>query len=320
MHPPTSAVPSLQDRFLGCLLGLAVGDAIGAPFEGLPATAIWYDFGGARKLIANPPAELLTYTDDTQMMIAVAETLTECGGIDEATLCARFVQNYDPDRGYGRGARRILETMAAAGDWRQLARTVFPGGSLGNGAAMRVAPVGLLFHRDVDALLEQARQSALPTHTHPIGIEGAQLLALAIAIVLRERQFDKEAFYEELLAHTMTEEFRRQLKLAAGITPTDTIAILGSSLEAHRSVTTAIACFTMSPDSYTTTIASAIGLGDDTDTLAAMAGAIAGARLGIGALPPHLLNRLENGTKGRDYINQIAINLYDRFIASESIH
>jgi poly(ADP-ribose) glycohydrolase ARH3 len=318
MHAPTSAPPSLQDRFLGCLLGLAVGDAIGAPFEGLPATAIWYDFGGARKLVSSPPVELLTYTDDTQMMIAVAETLTECGRIDEETLCARFVENYDPNRGYGRGARRILETMAAGGDWRQLAQTVFPGGSLGNGAAMRVAPVGLLFHRDVDALLEQARLSALPTHSHPIGIEGAQLLALAIALVLREPRFDKSAFYEQLLAQARTYEFRHQLELAAGLSPTDSIASLGSSLEAHRSVTTAIACFTMSPDSYATTIASAIGLGDDTDTLAAMAGAIAGAHLGIDALPPHLLNRLENGTKGRDYINRLAINLHERFLDTEN--
>jgi poly(ADP-ribose) glycohydrolase ARH3 len=305
------APPSLEDRFLGCLLGLAIGDATGAPFEGLPATAIWYDFGGARKLVANPPGDVLNYTDDTQMMIAVAETLIDRGRIDEETLCARLVANYDSNRGYGQGARRILETMATGGDWRHLAQTIFPGGSLGNGAAMRVAPVALLFHHDLNAVAEQARLSALPTHTHPVGIEGAQLLAVAIALVLRQPQFDRAG--DALITHAKTDEFQRQLNHAARLSPTDTIASLGSSLEAHRSVTTAIACFTMSPDDFTTTIASAIGLGDDTDSLAAMSGAISGARLGISAVPRHLLERLEIGPQGRDYIRKLALGLHDRY-------
>jgi poly(ADP-ribose) glycohydrolase ARH3 len=82
-------------------------------------------------------------------------------------------------------------------------------------------------------------------------------------------------------------------------------------LEAHRSVVTAIACFALSPDSYETTIASAVSLGGDVDTVAAMAGAISGAHLGVASLPAHLLGRLEDGPKGRTYIQHLAKRLHD---------
>src|SRR5689334_21012860 len=133
------------DRFAGCLLGLAVGDALGAPYEGLTHADIFFQFGSPDKLVTNPSGETLYYTDDTEMMLGVAETLVECGHIDEVRLCRAFAENYHPDRGYGQGARRVIEAMAKGKDHRTLAATVFPGGSFGNGAAMRVAPVGLLF-------------------------------------------------------------------------------------------------------------------------------------------------------------------------------
>ena len=68
----------------------------------------------------------------------------------------------------------VIEAIAEGGDWRRIAASHFPGGSLGNGAAMRVAPIGLLFNHDLDRVMVEARLSALPTHIHPLGIEGAQ--------------------------------------------------------------------------------------------------------------------------------------------------
>jgi poly(ADP-ribose) glycohydrolase ARH3 len=130
-------------RFLGCLLGHAVGDAVGAPFERCPAEAIYRDFGPARRIVDAPRIEELIYTDDTQMMVAVAEALIEDGEIDVDRLAMRFANAYEPQRGYGPGARRILEAARAGDDWKELARTIFPGGSLGNGAAVRVAPIAL---------------------------------------------------------------------------------------------------------------------------------------------------------------------------------
>jgi poly(ADP-ribose) glycohydrolase ARH3 len=153
----------------------------------------------------------------------------------------------------------------------------------------------------------------LPTHVHPLGIEGAQLLALAVALAVREPRFDKRRFYRELSRRARSEEFRWQLSTAERLTPGKTVSVLGNSLEATRSVVTAIACFTLAPESYEEAVGRAIGLGNDTDTLAAMAGAISGAHLGAGAVPPHLLARLEDKRKGRRYIERLAARMYDLY-------
>lgn len=269
------ATPSLE-QFRGCLLGLAVGDALGAPFEGLNADNVFWGFGPPAEIVKNADGEPLTYTDDTEMMLGVAETLAEHGRIVKGPLCRALASNYHPERGYGRGARLVLEAMADGGDWRGIARDHFPGGSFGNGAAMRVAPVGLLFCGDLDRVMDEARLSALPTHVHPLGIEGAQLLAAAVALAVRPGPFDRKAFYRELRERATTEEFRWHLKTASRLRPGDTVSMLGNSLEAHRSVVTAIACFAGSPRSYEDAVARAISQGDDTDTLAAMAGALRG--------------------------------------------
>src|SRR5438445_8733931 len=100
----------LLDRFRGCLLGLAVGDALGGKFEAQSADAIRSRFASPQAL-TDYPQEEIWYTDDTQMTIGVAETLAAHGEIIEPRLCEAFAANYVPSRGYGRGARAVLEAM-----------------------------------------------------------------------------------------------------------------------------------------------------------------------------------------------------------------
>ncbi len=303
--------PTLHDRFRGCLVGHAIGDAIGAPFEGLTDDLIYHSFGLARDIVKHPPVEQLTYTDDTQMMIGVAEALLEHGQIIPETLCRAFTNNYEPNRGYGQGARKILEAMKSGQDVQALATTIFSGGSYGNGAAMRVSPIGLLFHDDEQKIKEQARLSAMPTHVHPLGIEGAILIASAIGYVIRENIFDRQHFFRTLATYVCEDEFLWQLSLAAKLKPGDSLASFGNSIEAHHSVVTSLACFAENSDSFTDVIARAIALGNDTDTIAAMAGAISGAYLGIQAIPQHYIDMYENGSKGIGYIDSLARRLYD---------
>lgn len=292
------------------MLGQAVGDALGAPFETMPASAIYYDFGSARKILSAPPVERLEYTDDTQMMIGVAETLLEQRRIEPEALMKAFVKNFDPARAYGPGTHQVINMAAAGGDWLALSATIFPGGSYGNGAAMRVAPIGLLFHNDLDRVEREAELSALLTHSHPVGIDGARLLAIAVAIVICEPEFDPAGFYRELRRRAQTDEFLAALDTAAGLSANDYIGLLGTSIEAHRSVPTALACFAGDSDSFSDVVGRAIGLGGDVDTLAAMAGALSGARLGIDAIPLHLLNKLEDGPKGRKYLDTLSQRLF----------
>jgi poly(ADP-ribose) glycohydrolase ARH3 len=302
----------LQDRFEGCLLGLAVGDALGGLFEAQSSERVRARFPDVESLIAYPQTELW-YTDDTQMMIGVCETLIACGEIREDVLCGAFVANYVPSRGYGRGARAVLEAMEDGSDYRTVAETHFPGGSFGNGAAMRVAPVGLLFRDDDARLWDQAARSAMPTHVHPLGIEGAQLLAMAVAICSRMVEFKRESFLDELLSATDSEIYRSKLFDVKSVQTPDDLFSIGNEIEAFRSVPTAIASFVLSPDSYERTIANAVFLGGDTDTIAAMAGALSGAYLGIDCLPNRLLNLLESSPKGRVYIRRLAVTLFNKY-------
>src|SRR5690349_3267257 len=124
---------TLRDRFAGCLLGLAVGDALGGRFEGQSPDWIARRFPSPASLLEAPPGETLSYTDDTQMALGVAEALVEDGAIVEATLCRVFAANYVPSRGYAWGARRVLEAMEEGRDYREVAASQYPGGSFGNG-------------------------------------------------------------------------------------------------------------------------------------------------------------------------------------------
>jgi len=302
----------LADRFTGCLLGLAVGDAFAAPFEGIPDWFILAEHGLPEQFMKNVLNDPMRYTDDTEMMIGVAETLVEHGRIEADHLIGRFAANYTPNRGYGHGARKILNAAQKGEDWNSTAETIFPGGSLGNGGAMRVAPVGLLFHRDLDEVWKQAAASAHPTHRHPVGIEAAQVMALAVALALRATEIERRPFLEELRKRVTTDEIGWALDTAIGLRAGDQYSVLGSSLEAHRSVITAVALFAAERGDYLKAVGRCVALGGDTDTLAAMAGALGGAFGGLSAVPEYMLDKLEDGERGRGYIRSLAEKLIHR--------
>jgi poly(ADP-ribose) glycohydrolase ARH3 len=231
-------------------------------------------------------------------------------------LCRCFVENYHPDRGYGRGARIILEAMTAGDDYKYLAENYFPGGSFGNGAAMRAAPLGLAYRDDLPSLLEQTRLASLPTHTHILGIEGAQLIANAVAMACKSSTLDASNFMEQLIDASTQVEFRGPLSRVQNVSNPRDLALFGNGIAAADSVVTAIASFILTPDDFGATIGNVILLGGDTDTMAAMAGAISGAYLGSDAIPSHLLDGLEDVKKGRSYLKSLAQRLAARFAAS----
>ena len=303
--------PLSLDQFQGAVLGLAVGDAVAAPWEGVGADLIFIN-GPADKIVAHVDGGTIYYTDDTQMTIGVVQTLLACGTMEKEPLARRFAENYHPDRGYGQGARRIINAVGAGEDWETLAATLFGGeGSLGNGAAMRAAPIGLFFSTRLEVVRE-AERAAAPTHRHELGVDGARLMAAAAYLAARSAgaPFDRRRFFRRLHTVARTEEFRWQLRQAGRLAPSASPAGFGNSLEAHRSVVTALFCFAASPDSYADTVARALGQGNDVDTLAAMAGALSGARLGLSAIPPRLLDCLENGPQGRSFLLDLSTDLY----------
>src|SRR5205085_6871738 len=116
-------------------------------------------------------------------------------------------------------------------------------------------------------------------------------------------------FFAELLRACASDEYRAKLEGAARVRRPEDLAELGNRIEALHSVPTALASVALTPESFEATISNVIFLGGDTDTLAAMAGAVSGAYLGAGRLPGRLVGLLESSPKGREYLRQLAEQL-----------
>ncbi len=299
----------LKLKFLGCLLGTAIGDALGASREGRGMRRSEDIFSLAEKL------EQLIYTDDTHMTIGVAESLIEGKGFDGENMAQTFIKNYEAEswRGYGPGPPIIFGMIKSGESWDSAANRLYRSGSFGNGSAMRVAPVGLLYSRNLEKLREIAYQSSSITHSHELGKEGAALQACAVALALNtpsDEDIDKEVFLFSLQNFIQNQLYKEKVarirELLGEQDKVKVVAILGNGIEAPRSVPTAIYCFLRQPQSYKDTVIYAISLGGDTDTIAAMAGAVSGAYLGIEAIPSDWRAKLEN----REYIEALAEKLW----------
>lgn len=299
----------LRSKFLGCLLGVALGDALGACWEGRAMSQ-----EGGIEYLADKLGRL-TYTDDTHMTIGVAESLVDSKGFSGEHMVPTFIRNYEaePWRGYGPGPPRIFRMIRAGEPWDRAASKLYKGGSFGNGSAMRVAPIGLLYSSNPAKLREVAYKSSIITHSHELGKEGAALEAYAVALATNtepNRELEQEAFTQELYDFTQHHLYKQKIACIKELLDekdrAKVVSVLGNSVEALNSVPTAIYSFLRHPKSYKDCVLYAISLGGDTDTIAAMAGAISGAYLGAAAIPQRWRAKLEN----RHYIELLAEKLW----------
>ncbi len=305
----------LRNRFTGSMIGTAIGDGLGAGFEGLSG------FTQEQIHAVADRRKVLRYTDDTHMMIGVAESLIAQNGFDGEQMAARFIRNYnwEPFRGYGPGPPRIFKMIESGEQWNLASEQIYPGGSYGNGAAMRIAPIGLLYHDDPQLLKEVACQSSQITHAHILGKEGAALQAYAIGLAISQDTdlaFDREIFLDKLTGFVSEDVYKQKLATISTLLVIPdkerVISEIGNGIEAFTSVPAALFSFLLHPGSFENTVVYAISLGGDTDTIGAMAGAISGAYLGVEAIPDKWLSKLEN----RLYIEPMAEELYQMKLTS----
>jgi ADP-ribosylglycohydrolase len=272
--------PAAHRRALRSLRGLSVGDALGERLFGSPARVMRHVASG------EIPEGELRWTDDTQMALSIVATLVACDGIDPDHLMQGFVQRYDDLRGYGAGARGLLETVAQGGDWRLLAPNLFPGGgSWGNGAAMRVAPLGAWFADRPGLIPEQARLSAIATHAHPEGQAGAVAVAMAAAIAWQQGQagaMDGRALLTEVFAVCPPSMVRDRLEQVAATSFADDPQLLalrvgsGAQVSAFDTVPFSLWCAARHLGDYRAAFwATASGLGDIDTTCAICGGVVA---------------------------------------------
>ncbi|KAK2843281.1 hypothetical protein Q7C36_011496 [Tachysurus vachellii] len=340
---------SQLSRFCGSLVASVVGDCVGGEFEGaedVPLDRVLQHLSGLEDETRGDG--ILQYSDDTAMMRCVAQSLLTRMGFDEQDMARRFAKEYSlaPGRGYGAGVVQVLRKLASPqlSDVFQPARAQFGGrGSFGNGGAMRAAPIALVY-RNIADVRKYAGFGAMLTHSCSLGYNGAVLQALAVHLSLQgdlalpqnfinklilemeEVEKDETARSDAKVLNLAEFPYCARLHRVKELMEKNSVSIeevileLGNGIAALESVPTAIFCVLHClepreglPEHYgglERTIAYSLALGGDTDTIACMAGAIAGAHYGISAIPQSWLKRCE----GAEEAHHLAERLYKLYI------
>jgi ADP-ribosylglycohydrolase len=282
------------DRARQSLEGLSVGDALGETY--FIRAEVVEQLIEAR---ATPYAPW-RFTDDTNMALSIVEILASHGRIDQDRLAESFARRYDPSRGYGPAMHRMLLQVRAGGPWRETANGLFGGqGSYGNGAAMRVAPLGAYFADDLDRVVEQAELSAVVTHAHSEAIAGAIGVAVAAAQAARlssenSRPSGRE-FLDLVLPFVPSSEVRSGIRKARDMDTSSVdfaVSVLGngSQISAQDTVPFALWCAGSHIDNYEEAFWLTLsGLGDR-DTTCAIVGGIVAAYTGAAGIPSEWLS------------------------------
>ncbi|TDD48869.1 ADP-ribosylglycohydrolase family protein [Nonomuraea terrae] len=265
------------ERATASLRGLLAGDALGSQFF-VPGNR------GALADRALPP-EPWQWTDDTEMACSIHRVLAERGRIDQDLLAASFAAHHDFDRGYGPATGRMLRLVRAGGDWRALAAELFDGkGSWGNGAAMRVAPLGAWFAGDLPQAAAQARLSAEVTHTHPEAAAGAIAVAVAAAVAAGDPRPTPGGLIDQVLGHTPPGRVRDGIaqarKLLTISDPVLAARALGNGREVSAQDTVPFTLWAAARNlgDFTAAFWTTAAAGGDVDTTCAIVGGIVGSR------------------------------------------
>ena len=294
----------LLDRFRGCLLGLAVGDAVGTSVEFQSRGS----FDPVTDMTGGGPFGLPAgaWTDDTSMALCLATSLIQKNGFDAQDQMERYLRWYQ--NGYLSSTGKCFDigitTRKALLNFQKTSNP-FSGSidpqTAGNGSIMRLAPLVMLYYPDLEAIMHYAPKSSRTTHAALECLEACQILA---GIIYRafEGQKKQDVLIERDLV-PLTSETLKEIsygdyfeKAASQIQGTGYVV---------RSLEAALWCF-WTTDSYEAAILKAVNLGDDADTTAAVCGQVAGAFYGESGIPTHWLQKLVM----RDEITSLADQLY----------
>ena len=283
-----------QDKFFGVIIGLAVGDALGVPIEGMSAQMIAENFGSVRDYRGGYGQT----SDDTAMALCIIDGILQDGEIRAETIAEKFLHWFANDgRGIGFLTHRVLsyyssgmEPLAASKKgWEESECK-----SAGNGAVMRCAPVALWHWNDLDRLIQNSVLTARLTHYDPRCTYGTVAINIAIALLLQgttDRQTILAQILRMIAGHSqeLEDEMRRLECQTLASLPLD------GWDSGYTVLTTRAALLTMfEAENFQDGLVALINKGGDTDTNAAVAGALLGARWGLSAIPPRWIDQLEH--------------------------
>jgi ADP-ribosyl-[dinitrogen reductase] hydrolase len=291
------------------LLGTAIGDALGVPFE--------------TKLVNNP--ELIKwdgktfqgsehhdlkagqYSDDTQMSMMVAESLIDNHGFKPSELAERYVDWIVSGRarGYGKTTLLAVNNLLEGKSYRDSGVA----GSYGNGTAMRAAPIGVYFRNDLKEVVRVCKVDSAITHASEEAEAGSIAIAYAAALAAQNDTEDLLERIHPLLPDSKVKSIIYSLNSlvnAKHIPATAALRVLGTKADVRQTVPAALYCF-LRFDNYHDAILAAIKAGGDTDTTAAIVGGLFGTKLGMKSIDPTFY-----GVEDFDRLVELDSQLYNR--------
>ncbi len=304
----------MLDRFRGCLLGVAVGDALGMPVEGYTAYEIESKFGSVREMMPAPEGHFHAglqagqFTDDTEETLLLAESMIEASGFSVERFADKLAAwgtawtlDERLNRGVGFTTRSSIENMISGASWKDSGLSLPTCGS-----AMRAAPIGLVYRCDLTLVGRYADLQSIPTHCGPAARAGSIAVATAVALCLQG--FPKETVLSTAssLAGKVDKKFAERLLWAGSLLdmePSQALLAIGNSPEVSETVPAAFYCYMkLEPEEA---LIAAASMGGDTDSIASIAGSLFGAARGSGWIPERWLIHLEQ----RDRIERVAQDL-----------
>lgn len=287
-----------KDKTCATLVGLAIGDALGMPFEMKSAISpmltewdglfkaggtFWYGEAGQ-------------YTDDTLMSIALAKSIIQSNGYDPEDVAKEYLAWYETKntRGIGATTANAMVNLKLGAHWTESGLTGEAIG--GNGTAMRAAPIGLVYRNNSHALFEFAFKDASITHNSLEPKIGSVAVAFGIACLARglEKEILVASVADALVESVVAEKLDLALQLIIDkVDHREALAQLHSIGYVPTTVATAFYCVEAT-DSFKDALLMCIRAGGDTDTTAAICGALAGTLYGLEGIPQEYKDQLEN--------------------------
>lgn len=284
---------SIRNHYEGCMLGLAIGDALGWPVEFMKLSEIRARFGseGITDLHAMGVHPRGTFTDDTQMSLALARAILSHGNRPDSEFVTESAQQFilwsnsdENDRAPGNTCMAGCRALANNLNWRA------PGNnnSKGCGTAMRTAPIGLAWHGDEDRITRMAAKTSELTHGHPAATAGGVATALLVSWALDG--LPPDAMFDRLVerARPISKEFVEKLMQVPTVLqaePEAAYRVLGGAWTADEAVACALYAFWRSPRDYRQTVITAVNMDGDSDSVGCIAGAISGVFNGVEEIP-----------------------------------
>ena len=325
----------LLDKFQGTLIGVAIGDTLGHPFEGKLRTKIYSYFKDFNEFIQEYRDIFKTYTDDTQLTIHTAKAIIQGNGFNTYNFIQEYVRWLDdPPIGPGYGCISSIRKLKYGVPWKEAASN-----SGGNGTVMRIAPIGLFYSQDLKGLKTTAIKSSIITHSHPAASAGAVVIARAIAYLIDkspETGFSKDKLFEVMISsisgsqEDIWEEFIKilyklkdnlDMPIEAGLIKFSQAGVkspyfieeyLGQAFVHPYAISTVICSlfiFLNRLSSFEDCIFELATAGGDSDTVGAIGGSLAGAYFGMKNIPNDLIKLVKNHKK----ILRLSEELYRKF-------